>query len=176
MLLEAGANPDDGESVYHSTEAASPECLRALLDYDATVEPIMLAHALDAERPEHVRLLLDAGADATELLPFAVRRGRGPAYLRQLVDFGAELEHRSGEGWRHPTRLRTAYQHAVLRGADDSAALLASLGADDRGRRGRPRDRGDRAWRAARRGARDARLRPAGGRDPRRPARPDGGW
>ena len=130
VLLEAGADPDDGESVYHSTEAASPECLRALLDYDASIEPIMLAHALDAERPEHVRLLLDAGADATELLPFAVRRGRGPACLKQLVDFGAELEHRGGEGWRHPTRLRTAYQHAVLRGADDSAALLASLGAE----------------------------------------------
>ncbi len=62
--------------------------------------------------------------------PFAVRRGRGPEYLKQLVDFGAELEHRSGEGWRHPTRLRTAYQHAVLRGRDDSAALLASLGAE----------------------------------------------
>ena len=130
VLLEAGANPDDGESVYHATEAPSPECLRALLEHGATVEPVMLAHALDDERMEHVRLLLEAGADARELLPFAVRRGRGPEYLRVLVEHGAELEHRSGEGWRNPTRLRTAYQHAVLRGADDSAALLASLGAD----------------------------------------------
>jgi ankyrin repeat protein len=130
VLLEAGANPDDGESVYHATEAPSPECLRALLEHGATVEPIMLAHALDDERMEHVRLLLEAGADARELLPFAVRRGRGPEYLRVLVEHGAELEHRSGEGWRNPTRVRTAYQHAVLRGADDSAALLASLGAD----------------------------------------------
>ena len=29
VLLEAGADPDDGESVYHATEAASPACLRA---------------------------------------------------------------------------------------------------------------------------------------------------
>jgi ankyrin repeat protein len=130
LLLEAGANPDDGESVYHATEAPSPECLRALLEHGATVEPIMLAHALDDERPEHVRLLLESGADPGELLPFAVRRGRGPEYLRLLVDYGAELEHRAGEGWRHPTRLRTAYQHAVLRNADASAELLASLGAD----------------------------------------------
>ena len=130
LLLEAGANPDDGESVYHSTEAPSPECLRALLEHGATVEPIMLAHALDDERMEHVRLLLDAGADARELLPFAVRRGRGPEYLRLLVEHGADLEHRSGEEWRHPTRIRTAYQHAVLRGRDESAELLASLGAD----------------------------------------------
>jgi ankyrin repeat protein len=128
VLLEAGANPDDGESVYHATEAPSPECLRALLEHGATVEPIMLAHALDDERMEHVRLLLEAGADARELLAFAVRRGRGPEYLRLLVENGAELEHRSGEGWRSPTRLRTAYQHAVLRGAGESAALLASLG------------------------------------------------
>ena len=174
VLLEAGANPDDGESVYHSTEAASPECLRALLDYGATVEPIMLAHALDDERPEHVRLLLDAGADATELLPFAVRRGRGPEYLKQLVDFGAELEHRSGEGWRHPTRLRTAYQHAVLRGSGRLGGAAGRTRRGDPGRRGRPRDRRGRARRATRSGARDARLRPAGGRDPRRPARPDG--
>src|SRR4051794_1776900 len=27
VLLEAGANPDDGESLYHATEARSPECL-----------------------------------------------------------------------------------------------------------------------------------------------------
>jgi ankyrin repeat protein len=130
LLLEAGANPDDGECVYHATEAPSPECLRALLEHGATVEPAMLAHALDDERMEHVRLLLEAGADARELLPFAVRRGRGPEYLRVLVEHGAELEHRSGEGWRNPTRLRTAYQHAVLRNADASAELLASLGAD----------------------------------------------
>ena len=76
LLLEAGANPDDGESVYHSTEARSPECLRALLEHGATVEPIMLAHALDDERPEHVRLLLEAGADAARAAP--VRRPARP--------------------------------------------------------------------------------------------------
>jgi hypothetical protein len=130
VLLEAGANPDDGESVYHSTEAPSPECLRLLLEHGASVEPIMLAHALDDERPEHVRLLLAAGADPRELLPFAVRRGRGPEDLRLLVEHGADLEHRGGELWRRPKRLRTAYQHAALRNANDSTALLASLGAD----------------------------------------------
>src|SRR4051812_6726436 len=129
LLLEAGANPDDGESVYHATEAESPECLRALLEHGATAEPIMLAHALDAERPEHVRLLLDAGADPAELLPHAVRRGRGPDTIRLLVERGAELEHRAGEGWRRPERLRTAYQHAVLRNRDAVAATLEELGA-----------------------------------------------
>ena len=31
VLLGAGAEPNDGESLYHSTEAESPECLRILL-------------------------------------------------------------------------------------------------------------------------------------------------
>lgn len=31
VLLDAGADPDDGESLYHSTEAESPEGLRLLL-------------------------------------------------------------------------------------------------------------------------------------------------
>ena len=37
-LLEAGANPDDGESLYHSTEAESPECTRILLEHGAQIE------------------------------------------------------------------------------------------------------------------------------------------
>ena len=146
VLLEADADPDDGESLYHATEAPDPACLRALLDYGATAEPIHLAHALDDERPEHVRLLLEFGADPSDLLVHAVRRGRGPECLRLLVDYGAELEHSGGEEWRHPERLRTAYQHAVLRGAGESVALLASLGADTsvdarRSRGGRDRAR-----------------------------------
>jgi ankyrin repeat protein len=129
VLLEAGAQPDDGESVYHSTEAESPECLRALLEHGATAEPIMLAHALDDERPEHVALLLEAGADPAGLLPHAVRRGRGPETIRLLVERGAQLEHRGGEMWRKPERLRTAYQHAVLRNRTQVAAVLEELGA-----------------------------------------------
>jgi hypothetical protein len=129
LLLDAGADPDDGESVYHATEAVDPACLRALIEHGATLEPIHLAHALDEERPEHVKLLLEAGVDARELLPHAVRRGRGPEYIQLLHGHGADLEHRAGEGWRHPTRLRTAYQHAVLRNADEVATKLHELGA-----------------------------------------------
>src|SRR3954469_6513693 len=102
LLLEAGANPDDGESVYHSTEAESPECLRALLEHGASAEPIALAHALDDERPQHVRLLPGPGAAPRELLARAVRRGRGAEMIRLLVARGADLEHRGGETWRKP--------------------------------------------------------------------------
>ncbi len=130
VLLEAGANADDGESPYHATEARDPDCLRLVLEYGGNPEPIVLAHALDYDHPGHVKVLLAAGADAGELLPFAVRRGRGPDILRLLVEHGAQLEARGGEDWRKPTRRRTAYQHAVLRGREDSAHTLAELGAE----------------------------------------------
>src|SRR4051812_31943275 len=38
LLLRAGANPDDGESVYHANETADDACLRLLLAAGARVE------------------------------------------------------------------------------------------------------------------------------------------
>jgi ankyrin repeat protein len=131
-LLEAGANPDDGESLYHATEAPDPACLRLLLQHGARMSGTnALAHALDEERLEHVRLLLEAGADPNEHanLAHAVRRGRGPEFLRLLVERGADLEQKGGETWRGNVPLRTPYQHAVLRGRSDQADALAELGA-----------------------------------------------
>ena len=132
VLLEAGANPDDGESLYHSTEAPDPACTRLLLQHGAaTAHTNALAHALDGERIEHVRALLEAGADPTEgaMLAHAVRRGRGPETLRLLAAHGAELDRPGGETWRGDVPLRTPYQHAVLRARDDSAAVLGEVGA-----------------------------------------------
>src|SRR5688500_16333030 len=48
MLLEAGANPNDGESLYHATEAADATCLRLLVQHGADPQGTnALAHALD---------------------------------------------------------------------------------------------------------------------------------
>jgi ankyrin repeat protein len=132
ILLEAGADPNDGESLYHATEAESPECLRLLLEHGAeTPGTNALAHALDDDRLEAVRLLLEAGADPNEgaLVAHAVRRGRGPEFLRLLAGYGADLDRPGGETWRGRVPLRTPYQHAILRGRTDSAEALAELGA-----------------------------------------------
>jgi ankyrin repeat protein len=132
VLLDAGADPDDGESLYHATEAPDPACLRLLLKHGAETRGTnALAHALDEDRYEHVRLLLEAGPDPRcgALLAHAVRRGRTPDVLRLLVAHGAELDRPGGETWRGAVPLRTPYQHAVLRGRDDQAAVLAELGA-----------------------------------------------
>jgi ankyrin repeat protein len=132
VLLEAGADPNDNESVYHSTEAPDPACLRLLLEHGADPNGTNgLAHAIDEERIEHVRLMLDAGADPSEshLLVHAVRRGNGPEMIRLLAENGAPLDRKGGE-WSTPRdEYRSAYQNAVLRGKDDIAELLAELGA-----------------------------------------------
>ena len=136
VLLEAGADPDDGESLYHSTEAREVDCLRLLLEHGATTSGTnALAHALDYDAPEHdathhARLLLEAGADPNEgaLVSHAVRRGGGPATVRMLAEFGADLVRPGGETWRGDVTLRTPYQHAILRGRVDVAQTLAELG------------------------------------------------
>jgi ankyrin repeat protein len=125
LLLEAGADPDDGESVYHSVEAETADCLRLLLENGAETRGTnVLPHALDFDRIEPLRLLLEHGADPNEIasIAAAVRRGRGPEFVRILAEHGADLE-------RTDEAHRTAFQHAALRGAEDVARTLAELGA-----------------------------------------------
>jgi ankyrin repeat protein len=134
LLLQAGADPNDGESLYHATEASDTACLALLLEHGARpAGTAALAHAIDDDKLDHVRLLLAAGADPNEahwaLLVHAVRRECGPAMLRLLAEHGAELDRRGGEWSTPPEQWRTAYQNAVLRGRVEAAALLAELGA-----------------------------------------------
>lgn len=65
MLLEAGANPNDGESLYHALE--SPDCTRLLLEAGARVSGTQAMYrVLDLDQPASLRLLLQHGADANE--------------------------------------------------------------------------------------------------------------
>jgi ankyrin repeat protein len=131
-LLDAGANPDDNESLYHATAAEDPECVRILLEHGATVTGTnALAAAIDGDHLEHVRLMLDAGGDPNDgaLVAHAVRRGCGAAMIELLAEKGADLDRPGGETWRGDVPLRTPYQHAVLRGRTEIAELLAGLGA-----------------------------------------------
>jgi ankyrin repeat protein len=127
VLLEAGADPNDNDSLYHSVEPGDSACLRLLLDHGAVVNGTSaLHHALDYDRVEPVRLLLEHGGDPNEssdwpALHHAALRGRSPEFARLLVEHGADPRARDGSG-------RTAYQHAVRRGRDDLAQALAELG------------------------------------------------
>ena len=131
VLLDAGARPNDGESLYHSTEHADLACVRLLLEYGALPGPAnALKHMLDREDIEGVRLLLAAGADPDERTPrgdaalhWAVWRGRGAGMVAALLDAGADIDAARGDG-------RTAYALAVRSGQNETAALLESRGAN----------------------------------------------
>ena len=113
LLLERGASPDDGESVYHACESRDHTCLRLLLDAGARVDGTnAVAHMLDYDDLDGLRLLLDAGA--TELggtIMHALARDRSHAHVELLLVSGAPV----------PPNAATL---AVRRGRSDLAGLL----------------------------------------------------
>ena len=129
-LLQAGANPNDGESLYHSTEHADLACTRLLLRHGAKIPGSnALRHILDGENLDGVQLLLAAGADPNETndraetcLHWAVWRGRSAAIVAALLDAGANTDAVRADG-------RTAYAITVHTGQTEIAALLESRGA-----------------------------------------------
>jgi len=130
-LLEAGANPNDGESLYHSTEHADLACVKLLLEHGATPKDAnVLKHMLDHEDREGLQLLLAAGADPNEVnargetaLHWAIWRGRSVAVIEALLDAGAALQARRKDG-------RTPYALAVQSGQTAVAKLLETRGAN----------------------------------------------
>jgi ankyrin repeat protein/GNAT superfamily N-acetyltransferase len=131
LLLEAGADPDDGRSLRAAAGAEDPACLELLLDAGATLHRAMaLAHAARRGSLRTARLLLERGperwSERTNALVWAAR-GEAPAeMLHLLAQHGADLEASfDGSG-------RTAYGLAVRNGRRDLAEVLVSLGAQRR--------------------------------------------
>jgi ankyrin repeat protein len=131
VLLEAGARPDDGESLYHSTEHADLACVRLLLEYGASPQPAnALKHMLDYENLEGLSVLLAAGANPNDRNPrgetalyWAVWRARSAAIVTALLDAGADIDAKRNDG-------RTAYAIAVRSGQREIANLLERRGAN----------------------------------------------
>jgi ankyrin repeat protein len=112
LLLEDGANPNDGESLYHSLE--NPDCARALLLHGAKVPGTnALRRALDMPDAASLELLLANGADPNE-----------PAGAGPTSDWGAPLLRAIG--------LRCSERHIaalLAAGADPSARTPAGISA-----------------------------------------------
>ncbi len=130
LLLAAGANPDDGESLYHSAEFKNSACTRLLLEHGAKIPGTNAVHRkLDFEDRAGLQVFLDHGADPNlrspssgdALLHHAIEQGRGRRILELLADRGADLRLRNRDGW-------TPYQQAARLGHGPALALLRARG------------------------------------------------
>jgi ankyrin repeat protein len=136
-LLDHGADPNDGESLYHATEFGSPEAVALLLAHGArTAGTNALPRALDFGDIAVVRLLLEAGADPNEgvaphpsgepsfvipALHQAARRMAPPGIAELLLDHGADPQ---AKALGH-----TPYALARVHGNRAMADLLEARGA-----------------------------------------------
>jgi ankyrin repeat protein len=124
LLLDRGASPDDGESVYHSVEAQDTDCLELLLERGATVrDSNALGNAIG--NPAFVRVLLERGdlRPADPELRDALLWARKDEVAELLIAHGADLEVRDRDGL-------TPYSRAARIGDHSLMALLERAGAD----------------------------------------------
>lgn len=132
LLLDAGADPNDGESLYHALD--SVECTRLLLQAGARVTGSnALYRVLDRDALPQLQLLLAHGADPNEPAPgaptaqwgrpllWAIRRRRSAAHAAALLAAGADPHARAPDGTDAATL-------ALRYGLTDVAALLAAAG------------------------------------------------
>ena len=153
LLLERGANPTDGESLYHAAQHDHRDCLALLVEYGADLDrgPAKYGntplHFLAAHGPDNhitpralrgMEWLLERGADPN-ITSYAGRAnnpqagetplhraaaiGHDAAVLKLLVDHGANVNVARDDG-------ATAYQLAMRSGNTVSATYLESVGAD----------------------------------------------
>jgi Ankyrin repeats (3 copies) len=132
LLLDAGADPNDGESLYHSLENLG--CARLLLEHGARIAGSnALYHALDFDDAAILELLLRQGADPNEParnppltdwgspLLWAIRRRRSRRHVEALLTAGADRSATT------PTGI-SAYRLALQLGLGEVAELLDENG------------------------------------------------
>lgn len=127
LLLEAGADANDGESLYHSLE--NPACTGLLLEHgariagsnaiyraidlvDDTALKLLLRHGGDPNEPARNPPLTDWGSPLLRAI-----RCRRPRHVEALLDAGADPSRPTPDGI-------TPYRLALQFGLVDAAALL----------------------------------------------------
>lgn len=124
-LLAAGADPNDGESLYHSLDR--PVCTPILLEAGAIVTGTnALYRCLDFDDRETFKLLLSHAAGADELkggrlLLWAIRRRRSAAHIEALLEAGVDPMVRTRDGV-------STYTQALRYGLPEVAVVLEKAG------------------------------------------------
>lgn len=130
MLLRAGAEPNDNESLYHATEQRDRRMLDALVAAGARwTGTNALLRQLDHDDLGNLRQALDLGADPNERGPggrtalhHALLRGRSADFVQLLLERGADPHVRDDDG-------HAAAWHAARAGDRASLALIEARGA-----------------------------------------------
>ncbi len=134
LLLERGADPNDGETPYHVPESYDNTVLEMLLKngkIDAKGKSWILARKADWHDYDGMRMALDYGCDpnyiphwGTSSLQHSVQRDNRIEIIRLLLDRGADplLPNKKDGG--------NAVQMAARRGRGDVLRLLAERGID----------------------------------------------
>jgi len=100
ILLAAGANPDDGESLYHASELQDTRCLELLfaVGIDKESREYCIVRALDQENAKAVDIYLRHGTDPNHL-DWALFRQRSLEVIQLLVAHGADLNRCCPDHW-----------------------------------------------------------------------------
>ena len=117
LLLDAGADPNDGQALYNRMFGDDHATLKLLLDYGLNAE-----HRLNWLTHQDDLLVATPVQTLGYQLQWAVRKHHAER-ARLLIDHGADLSMDAGDG-------RTLYEAAVVSGHPELAQYLADHGAE----------------------------------------------
>ena len=142
VLVDAGANPNDNESLYHACEKFNLELLETVAANGLDPEGVSycIKHAMDMNWTEAIMWFLDQGADPNAIHPsdretslhWAVKRNCAIEVIRALLDAGADPNARTSTGKSTALGIVgwTPLDFALRLGRSEVATLLSDQGAD----------------------------------------------
>jgi len=135
ILLKAGANPNDGESLYHASDLKDTRCLQLLFEagVDKESQEYCIRRALDDENPKAVEIYLKHGTNPNHL-DWALFRERSLEIVQLLVNYGADINRPSpADHWLLVGRIKglTPIQIAERNGDSRAVTYFLERGAVD---------------------------------------------